>query len=475
MRLRNAAEPAGNHIVQADHGRNAAAIDPELLRTGETVLHGGLFAATALWVLFTLWLDIWLAIGLAVGGLVVLAVSAFLIRGGDGLNVRLAWCGWILAALAASQVSLDQRAGIWTGFRYGDDLGWYMLPDMHDRLLGSADREYRVTTDALGHRNRLPYPADGRLPTLVQGDSNAFGDGLLESETFCGVYATLRDDACYNFGIPGFDPHHYYFQYQHVVKPRFQVDRRIILFNYGNDYSMAPLATPYLLPRPYLFSDGDRLRAVYPAPLPVHKQVYGDHFIAPYADYDPGLATVQLGRDWGYAFPAWLAPVHIATFITERLYPPLLSLGYRVFGRDALRQGRRLNPYFPPWQYAAAEYWPEPYRSFRKDFVAVMAAVAAQRPDTVVIAFPMREQVQPSDAELGERLAQAGLPADAVDRFALNHLLAEAARAGGFRLIDVTRAFLAAPDKEALYQPNDVHLSAAGMRLVVETAVPQLP
>jgi hypothetical protein len=461
-------------MVGAEHA-DADFRESAAQRTGVQVLHAGLFAATALWVAFTLWGGPWLVAVLAAGGLLLLAVSAFLAHAGDGAAVRLAWFGWVVAALAASQVSLGTHAGIWTGFRFDDGLGWYIAPNLRDRVLHGATGDYHVTTDALGHRNRLAYPADGRLPVVLQGDSNAFGDGLAESETFCALYGAATGEDCYNFGIPGFGPQHFYFQYQDVVAPRFRPGRRIILFNYGNDYSMAALATPYLLPRPYLVRDGDGVRAVRPAPPTVRKQVYGNHFIAPYAAYDPGMATVQLGQDWGRAFPAWLAPVRLAAFAVETAYPPLRSAGYRLFARDALKQGRRLSPYFPPWQYAAAAHWPEPYRSFRRDFIAVMAAIGAQHPDTVVVAFPMRKQVLPSDAELGERLAKAGLPADAVDRFALNDLLAQAARAGGFRLIDVTPAFRAAPDKAALYQPDDDHLSAAGMRLVVDTVVPQLP
>jgi hypothetical protein len=444
-------------------------------RTGIALLHALFGAATALWLLFTQRPAVWPLVGAAVCGVVLLLLSAFLAHQGAGRATRWAWLGWIVVALVASHVSLGAREGIWAGFRFDASLGWYPEADSTTDQETVVGGSFHVVTDALGHRNPWPYPADNHLPVLLQGDSNAFGFGLQADETFCAVYTERSGTRCYNFGVPGFDVQQYYLQYERVVRPRFTADRRVILLAFGNDYTLSALASPYLIPRPYLWRDGDTLATVQPPPLPFRKQVYGHHFIKPYAEYDAGLATVIVGRDWGRWMPPWFAALRLPAFVFEMAYPRALDAWYAAFAPDAIAAGQALNPYYPPWLMAAPEHWPEPYRAFRADFAALYAALAAQHPNTAVVAFPMRNQVLMDADASRQRLVDLGYPAEAFDRRAINRYLAGLARDNGVAFYDATDDLLADPDPRSLYQQRDEHLSPRGMRLVVERLLQRLP
>ena len=176
------------------------------------------------------------------------------------------WCGarraaigfclvWTVVTIVASDVSLRYREGIWTGFRFDAELGWYPVANQRDVLMESKDGTYRVSTDTLGHRNEIVYPRDRRLSVVLQGDSNAFGFGLKLDDTFCAVFTRASGEACFNLGVPGYDTQHYYFQFEAITR-RFAVRTRIILFNVGNDFTLSALESPYLIPRPYLFREG---------------------------------------------------------------------------------------------------------------------------------------------------------------------------------------------------------------------------
>ena len=71
---------------------------------------------------------------------------------------------WLVIFLFTSHIVLGNREGTWRGFRTDNELGWYPLSEMRERLLltKSGDK-YIVSTDARGHRNHHPYPSDGRI------------------------------------------------------------------------------------------------------------------------------------------------------------------------------------------------------------------------------------------------------------------------------------------------------------------------
>lgn len=386
---------------------------------------------------------------------------------------RAAWTAaavWMAAALIGGHLLVAGQSGIWKGFRLDAELGWYPIAGQTNTRFEGADGTYRASTDALGHRNARPYPADGVLPVIVQGDSNIFGFGLADGETFCERWTVRGGAACFNVGVPGFDPQHYLVQHRALNRRGFEIKRRVVIFNVGNDYAMAALSTPYLLPRPYLFLVNGKRTESGPIAQPFQRQVYGHHFIPPLSAFDFGLTTVTLGRDWNGVPPA-IEAVPLVAMAAEKLGARTVALYTHIFARDAERQGKVFNPYYPNWQMQVFDAWPEPYRLYAPHFRALMAAIGEQPAgETVVVLMPMKERVVPARREA----VLATLPSDTIDPDALSRFVAAAAEAGGMRVIDPTAAFLAHPDAAALYQ-SDGHLSAAGMDLLVGETLRALP
>ena len=344
-------------------------ISRSTVRSGLITFNICLFLTACIFIVFTTHLKTYLVVVFCVlFGLNVL-LGGFLAWKGARRATLASSAIWLLLTFAASEVSLRHREGIWTGFRFDSQLGWYPIANQKNVSLESKDGTYRVTTDRLGHRNDLDYPADHRLSVVLQGDSNAFGFGLAQGETFCALFTEASGTPCFNLGVAGYDAQHYYFQFENIVR-RYAVGDRIILFNVGNDFTMSALESPYLIRRPYLYRSGEKTEAVTDLPMPFKKQVYGHRFIAPYGMFDEGMQSVSTGRDWGRTAPEWLADLYLPTFIFELFYPRIIKLYNATFKSEEMAAGRRLNPYYPDWLLLRPEHWPQPYRRFRADFSA---------------------------------------------------------------------------------------------------------
>lgn len=376
---------------------------------------------------------------------------------------------WIVIFLISSHIVLGKREGTWEGFRTDPILGWYPISNLVDHALKSkSGQTYLVSTDALGHRNSHDYPASRVLDFLLQGDSNAFGFGLETSDTFCDQLEKTLPNKCFNVGVPGYDPQHFYFQYE-KLKETFKINTRIILFNIGNDYSMSALSTPYLIPRPsvYLNEHGDVLKSDH-IRLPFRKQVYGHHFLPPFSKYDPGMATISPGRDWGSWMPVWINKFRLGTFAFELFYPRIMKLFLIVFDPQALERGKALNPYYPDWQYYRFNYWPQPYSSYWPHFKALLKLISQQPAKrTIVVMFPTKVQVLSSRAYLVTSAEHQGNPTDAVEPFILQRMIGNELTRLGVTVVDTSPAFLKDPSPKSLYQV-DYHLSPQGIRLVTQ-------
>lgn len=437
-------------------------MSPEVQASAFRVLHLSACAFTAAFCWFALTTTAGPLAITAAAALVVLVVSWFLAAKGAARRLPRTLATWAVVFLASTHVALGYREGTFEGFRFDDTVGWLPKANLDGAQLEGPGHSYTVTTDSAGYRNRLPWPADGRLPVVLQGDSNAFGFGLEEPDTFCALWMTAGGEPCFNVGVSGFDPQHFYFQWP-MLGPDARVGTRIILFNLGNDYALAAFDSPYLIPRPYLYLDGTEMRAVTDQPRPFRKQVYGHRFIAPYTAHDTAVDLVSTGRDWGRHVPALFAEFRLAAFLTEMVYPRLYGFYARTLPAEEQQARKRLNPYYPAWQLAPLADWPEPYKDFRRHFKALLAAIARQpAEETVVVLFPMRTQV------IADEITSATAELERVDLTAMNRMVAEDARGAGMTVVDVTDTFRAHPDPRALFQ-SDYHLSPEGMRLVVAT------
>lgn len=378
--------------------------------------------------------------------------------------------GWFFVFLISSHIVLGQREGVWRGFQTDPILGWYPQADMRGRKLDTKTNEkYIVFTDALGHRNIHPYPASRKLNLVLQGDSNAFGFGLKDDDTFCGQLELINPEPCFNFGVPGYDTQHFFYQYERITN-NYEIDTRIILLNIGNDYSLSALKTPYLIRRPYMYLNEDnQLVMMRNIAMPFRKQVYGYKFLPPFEKYDNDMAPMNSGRDWGNWMPEWLNKFRLGMFVFELFYPRIENFYLKVFKKEALNEGNLINPYYGVWQLTKFEFWPEPFKSYWPHFEALLKKISQQKAKrTIIVMFPIKSQVLTSQIELEKSVAGNGTYEYAIDRFVLQRKISEYLENIDVTLIDVADEFTSYPTPKDLYQ-TDYHLSKEGMKLVVQS------
>lgn len=421
------------------------------------------------------------ALGLALVGFGVAWVGAGFLRHrrGAGALPLVACLGAGLLLLAAAEVRLRWGGApvstvLWPIFRLDDALGWALEPGVETPRRGSLAHDYRVRTDALGTRNHMPYPGDGTLPVMVQGDSEVFGLRLADPHTLpmrLNLGLRRRHPSRYgpthfeffNFGVPGYDPHHYVLQFE-ALRRRFRVGRRLVVLNAGNDLTMAALVSPYALPRPWLRPASGGGYEVVPAQAPLPFQAWDFRFQPPWAAHDPAIH--EHARAWGRYLPAPLRSSFLARHLARHVGPNACG-PCRARGGGPLPT---LDVHHPDWMLLRPEHWPEPFRTSRLEFPRLLGWLAAQDPPPVICLLPTRAQVVDAVfAEAAAGLRAAGHSEADLDRFAMLRVMGDAARAQGLAVIDPTPALRAAPAPAALFQPRpDEHYAAAGHRVLAE-------
>lgn len=339
---------------------------------------------------------------------------------------------------------------------------------------------YYVDTDAYGFRNDLPYPADGRLDIIVQGDSNAFGAGLDLENTFCGMINQLAEERCFNAGVSGYDVNNYYFQFIRLSRS-FDIDRRVVLFNLGNDFSISALETPYLIRRPYLdIDDQGQIVERRRLPMPVIKQIYGYRFIGKYRAYNSTLASYEIGRSWGNALPDWIIHFPALQFLVfryEKRISQVVSAVTSLFGKGgpSPKPNWKMSPFYGDWMLLRQELWLKPFDLYAADFKKILEAFLKQNSRTTLVLFPMRKQVIPAETDAAiERLIAAGYDRKDLDLTSINRMVKAIAQHAGARVIDLTDVFRSHKNPELMYQKDDQHLSPAGMAMLAEQVIEKL-
>ncbi|MDB5387762.1 MAG: hypothetical protein JWM11_3408, partial [Planctomycetaceae bacterium] len=323
-------------------------------------------------------------------------------------------------------------------------------------------------TDALGHRNPLQYPENRVLPVILQGDSNVFGFGLAESETLSAVLnSKLPDEPTYNVGVPGFDLNHYYYQYAELAK-QFEIERRIVLWNIGNDFTLSALETPNFFRRPYLYVEQDKVQFApdFRSPFPV--QGYGQSFIPPY-QADNGLIRT-LADDWADLYPESLIRLPLSRQLIRTYHPKICRLG-QLFSRKS----EQLELFAPTWMLLRRELWPAPFSKYAGDLPLLLRELKRQNPRLTICLFPFREQIILNEFQAKKsELLTSGYEAGDIDPLSFNHYFQTICDAESIQLVDPTPGFLTSTDQLSLYQQDDQHLSAKGIRICAEELIPVL-
>ncbi len=348
---------------------------------------------------------------------------------------------------------------LWTGFMPDSECGWRPVPWYKN------ERRY-IFHDELGYRNSLPYPEDRKLSYIIQGDSNVYGFNLKQKETIAFRLTDYLGENVYNFGVSGYDVHQFWFLYRKEAK-RFTIERRIILFNLGNDFSTCVVESPYYFPRPYLnFSEYGR-EEIY-SPVPIKTQQYGTRFIPKYKSYNcmviqsPGSAKRDYLR---YISPALVRYPLVIKLAEKFCYRIHLAVGFidKIFGIWKF-PSEYLSIYYSPWLFLSEEQYPEPFKSYIEDLDRLMGEIKEQNPNVFIVCVPYRDLIVYGKEDLREKISRYFNSSNIIfDYNSLPHILERICNRHQIGFFDPTEIFLGQRDRESLYMPDDEHLSAKGI------------
>lgn len=134
-------------------------------------------------------------------------------------------------ALAAASMLVALLLAEGVARLFVDQADFLQVTVVADESLGHRIEGGAAGHDALGLRNRnVPQ----RAQTLVIGDSMTYGFGAPRDSAWPHALATLRQETVYNAALGGYGP----LQYLHLTReyaPRFQPERLVVGFYFGND------------------------------------------------------------------------------------------------------------------------------------------------------------------------------------------------------------------------------------------------
>ncbi len=400
----------------------------------------------------------WAFAALALFGLLDVLIVAFLWSQGLRAATLGSVAAWVLAAGWSANLLVAGSAED-NIYKLDPEVGWMPRPGLDAVVEETRFGPFEFTTDRFGARNLLPYPEDRHIRYAVQGDSNLYGVTHRYEETLTArLNARSASGDYFNFGVPGYDVNHFYFQFRRLAR-ELDIGTRLVFFNIGNDFTYSPLTAAYGNRRPYLEVVDGEVLAREDNFNRIPRQAYGRRFTSRYSRFDPLVASPP-DKDWAGRFPSWLEQVPLFQFLAMRFYAKVTE-----FGGDE-RPADAIDVSYPDWLLLSTEAWPEPFRLYLEDFEAILAELKRQHADTLLVLFPMRKQVIPAELEQAlARLRDHGHPSAEFDPPSLNRELAEMAARQQIGLLDLYPVFVADERPQTLYQPDDDHLSARGLDL----------
>jgi len=319
--------------------------------------------------------------------------------------------------------------------------GFRVLTPGFEGTISRAEFHAPVRISDFGVRGPGPSPRDERtFRVLALGDSQTFGFGVLDDETYSVHLRDLlasrypdRDVEVINAGAPGYgtvDEVIWLRERGHEVDP----DLILVQFLSVNDFRInrsSPLAARVLEGGEGTSGDaggtGDAMQAEFPARVPAQEQAHRE-----------SLASRAIGWIHGLKKRS-----HVATLISETGSYVGMRLG--LLGGVAAMWGE--------------DFTPEDADRTRRLLVMLAREAQAMEVPLVLLYTTGKAQVIAGDG--------SPLPSAAV--------MAAAAEEAGVPWIDMTRKFRARDDRQELYFVRDGHWSAAGHRAVAEVLAERLP
>ena len=399
--------------------------------------------------------QITLRLALAAGGIALAFLAAELaLRLADGAAAGDA------AATDGKQGGIMHRQGL-----DGTGLGWVPIPGIRRRRTGPDGEPFTLRINADGQRGpELEQRRAGHRRILFLGDSFTMAGQLPEEDTF--VYRTgalLREAAAQvdvevvNGGVNGYSNYQelaYYQRHRRRLRP----DTVVLCFFLGNDFrdnmvhtSEARRLRRQVLPRGFRYFDRH-----------VDRYLYGTDG-ARLTDPLSGDLVARPSRPWLESTPRHS---YLARLIVAR---GALALGQWTADLD------RLDPQHRYYFYEIGLYQrrQDGLYATAVDMVfdcieELQAAVSADGGELMVALIPSQSQVDPEYWRY--TLRQLGLTQSELGDIDLrypNRLLVDFLEPRSIPVVDLTDAFLAAPDPSTLFLPHegDRHFSAAGHRV----------
>lgn len=362
---------------------------------------------------------------------------------------------WLAISLSfGGSLARSHYSPYWKGFEPDPLTGWKGVPNLKNFVMKGGAVSFTVTTNALGYRETEGVRD---VEYLVQGDSNVFGYGLADDELLTAQLNKKSGKiAFYNAGVYGFDVNNYYFQYN-KIKDEVSFRNRIIMFNVGNDFTVSILKTPYYMMRPYLDIDPTGKPVEKYTHPPVSGQIYGVKFIDKYASYD-SIVSAPLRYSWWDYYPDFFPRAPLAMLLIEKFmaFPCFKTIQFTP---------SKLEFFYPTWMLLKKDHWPEPFKSYAKDFKRILKALHEQDQSVILCLYPMRQQVLKEDRRKAvASLLKQGWKHEDICPLALNKYLMETCREIGMDAVDTTPALQGMNDD--IFQANNSHLSSKGMEIV---------
>ena len=398
--------------------------------------------------------QITLRLALVAGGIALASLAAELaLRSIDGTVAGDA------GAASGKQGGIMHRQGL-----DGTGLGWVPKPKIRRRKTGPDGEPFTLRINADGQRGpELERRRAGHRRILFLGDSFTMAGQLPEEDTFVHrtgailAETTRVDVEVVNGGVNGYSNYQELAYYQHHRR-RLRPDTVVLCFFLGNDFRDNMVHTAearrlrhQLLPRGLRYFDRHADRFLYGED--------GRRLT------DPLSGDLVARPPWG-----WLESMarhsHLVRLVGAR---GALALGQWTGDLDLLDPQHRYYFYEiglyqkkQDGRYATAV-------DLAFDCIdELQAAVGADGGELMVALIPSQSQVVP--AYWRYTLTQLGLTPSELGDFDLRHpnrLLADFLERRSIPAVDLTDAFLAAPDPAALFLPHegDRHFSAAGHRV----------
>ena len=312
-------------------------------------------------------------------------------------------------------------------------------PKPEKRLMQNADvqvrgayREflYRVTTDANGFRKTYPFTDEQAYSIAILGDSQTFGTGINDDQTFASGLAKNLGTSVLNTACPGYNTIEEYWTYKNRVR-QFKPRQVLLFFFAGND--------PY-----------ENFK---------NRELYSENSVNQ-TNQNPKMTTKPF-REKLKNFLAKHSAIY-GSLIKLRQVPQINRFFYRY---------KLVNP-VPPSELAIFKIGENPqamdhWGVTEKMILDLRREVESDGSEFWLVSIPDRYQIENDYWQ--QWVAKYNLNVKDFDLTLPNRHLAEFAQRNGINFLDTTESLMNAQNKgQSIYWKIDAHLNPLGHKVIAD-------